>query len=199
MSETEASETEQAEAADGPPEEESEVAWRCLRAKPKCEHLAAAQLRIIGEVDVYCPRIRFQRRTRRGKVWFVEALFPGYVFCRFDLREHLRRVNATHNVTGVLRFGDEYAELEDATIEQLRREFPEDAPVSVVQTLSVGDEVEVVSGPLRGASARVTSIPSAHDRVRILLEFLGQEREVEVPLVSLLGFRSARVTTGGSS
>ena len=108
-------------------------------------------------------------------------------------------MNATHNVTGVVRFGEEYAVLDDETIGQLRREFAEDEPVSVIETLAVGDEVEVVAGPLRGASARVTSIPSAHDRVRILLEFLGQEREVEVPLVSLLGFRNARIAAGGSS
>ena len=55
--------------------------WRCLRGKPKREHLAAQHLRLAG-FEAFCPRIRHQRRTVRGKVWFVEALFPGYLFAR---------------------------------------------------------------------------------------------------------------------
>ncbi len=168
------------------------VGWRCVKTRPKSEHLAAIQLRRIPEVEVFCPRIRFQRATRRGKVWFSEALFPGYLFCRFDLFESLRQIQATGPVSGLVRFGDFSPVLPDELIGSMRAEFHEDEPVTIVQTIAPGDEIEVVEGPFQGTVAYVTRLMTASERVRILVEFLGQEREVEVSLTSLLGFRGGR-------
>jgi len=57
--------------------------WFCLGAQPKREHIAAACLRQISEVEVFCPRVRFRKSTNRGPVWFIESMFPGY--CLPDL------------------------------------------------------------------------------------------------------------------
>ena len=54
--------------------------WFCLRAQPKREHLAALGLRRQLNVPCYAPRLRFRKMTRRGAVWFVEAMFPAYSF-----------------------------------------------------------------------------------------------------------------------
>lgn len=60
-------------------------AWFCLRSQPKHEKIAATHLlRTIAGIEVFSPRLRIRRQTRRGVVWFVEALFPGYLFARFD-------------------------------------------------------------------------------------------------------------------
>ena len=179
--------------------EDEALEWRCVRTKPKSEHLAARHLKRLDAVEAYCPLIRFKKSTRRGPVWFQEALFPGYLFVRFDLGTSLRAVNATQYVTGIVRFGEEYPVVPDHVIEQLRAEFDPEEPVTVFQTLEVGDEVEVAEGPLRGTVAYVTSLPDGSERVRILLQFLGEEREVEVPLFSLLGFRNARHFAGPST
>src|SRR5258708_12312989 len=66
-------------------------AWFCLRAQPKREHIAAACLRQTCEVEVFCPRLRFRKLTSRGPVWFIEAMFPGYLFARFDYANCHRR------------------------------------------------------------------------------------------------------------
>src|SRR5258708_9094266 len=57
--------------------------WFCLRTQPKHEHIAAAALRHRLEIRCFAPRVRFPKATRRGKVWFVEAMFPGYLFAQF--------------------------------------------------------------------------------------------------------------------
>ncbi len=62
--------------------ESAERAWYCLRSQPKHEHIAAAHLRLLEGVTVFCPRIRFKRATRQGLVWVTEAMFPGYLFAR---------------------------------------------------------------------------------------------------------------------
>ena len=44
-------------------------AWFCLRTQPKHEHIAAAHLKDDPGIEIYLPRIRFKRATRRGPVW----------------------------------------------------------------------------------------------------------------------------------
>src|SRR5258708_3629976 len=94
--------------------------WFCLRSQPKHEHIAAAHLQKEPEIEVYLPRIRFKRSTRRGPVWFTEALFPNYLFARFDLAEHLRKLHHTRGVRGVIHFGDQWPTIPDPVIAELR-------------------------------------------------------------------------------
>jgi transcription antitermination factor NusG len=164
----------------------SDPAWYCVHTKSKCEHLAAAALRMIDGIDTYCPRIRFQRSTPRGKVWFIEALFPSYFFARFDVVAHLRAVNATHNVIRVVQFGDRYIPLSDRTIEDLRVEMQHQDIREVRATLNVGDTVELTEGPMRGFTGIIDSMRSGNDRVRVLLEFLGRQSLVEIDAGQLL-------------
>lgn len=170
------------------PDSSSDRGWFCVRTRPKSEHLAARNLQSFANLDeVFCPRIRYEKATRRGKVWFVEALFPGYVFARFDLAEDLRAVNAASGVTGVLRFADEYPSISDDYIAELRAEFPEqEGSLRVIDPVIVeGDEVVLTEGPMAGLRTIVTKLMSGQDRVRVLLEWLGEEREAEVSLRSL--------------
>jgi hypothetical protein len=62
-----------------------ERVWFCLRAEPKREHLAATALRRRFGIECLSPRLRFRKLTRRGPVWFVEAMFPGYFVCELCL------------------------------------------------------------------------------------------------------------------
>ncbi len=171
------------------PDRDSESGWFCVRSRPKGEHIAARNLRQFANLDeVFCPRIRYEKATRRGRVWFVEALFPGYFFARFDLARDLRAVQATHGVTGVLHFADFYPEIHASYIEELRGEFPEaDDAIRVIRPeISPGDEIVVTDGAMRGLKTIVTRLVGGGNRVAVLLEWLGQEREAEVSLRSVM-------------
>lgn len=165
------------------PEESSESGWFCVRTKPKAEHIAGRHLQRYALLDeVFCPRIRYEKPTARGKVWFTEALFPGYLFARFCLRDSLRAVNATPSVSGVLRFAEDYPTIDPAFLEQLRAEFPEeeDCVRVIAPDIAPGDEVVVGEGALAGLRTVVTRVLPGAERIRILMEWLGEEREVEV-------------------
>ena len=165
--------------------------WYCLRTQPKHEHIAAVQLRRSLGLDVFCPRVRFQRNTRTGLKWFTEALFPNYLFARFPLREQHARVRYSPGIGGIVKFGERFAWVADGTIAELTGFIGAEEVRTVAFDLAEGDDVEIVSGPLQGQQGVVTQLHSAHERVRILLEFLGQTREVEVSLVSV--FRQGRI------
>ena len=171
---------------------DNEIMWRCLRGKPKSEHLATQHLKSAG-FEAFCPRIRHQRNTARGRVWFVDALFPGYLFARFSPVQ-IRQVATTPFVSQVLHFMDNFGAVPDAVIAELRTAVDVKDTITVNDSIKAGDSVEVVAGPLRGQSVTVTRVLPGADRVRVLLEFLGSIKEVEVSILSLLSGRDPRVT-----
>ena len=166
--------------------------WHCVRTKSKCEHIAAAHLRKLEGVEVFCPRIRYQKATRRGKIWSTEALFPGYALVCFDLKSKLRTVSSAHQVTTVVRFGEDYPSISREAIEELKREVDAEELVTLGESIEPGDQVQVTGGPMMGMSAVVKKLLPAKERVQILLEILGKETEVEIERTSLLGDKHPR-------
>ncbi|MDB6132378.1 MAG: hypothetical protein JWM59_621 [Verrucomicrobiales bacterium] len=165
--------------------------WRVLRAKPKGEHLAAHHLRREG-FEAFCPRLRHQKKTTRGPVWFVEAMFPGYIFCRFSIRDSLRHVVSTAFVSQALTFMHDAGSVPDAVVEDLKREFDDKETITIECTVQLGDSVNIVAGPMSGSEAVVTQVLPGKERVRVLLEFIGGLQQVEVPLLSLITSRDPR-------
>src|SRR6202035_4335679 len=99
--------------------------WFCLRAHPKHEHIAAAGLRRQFEIGCFSPRLRFRKATRRGAVWFVEPMFPGYLFAEFTYSLVHRAVEPASGVHGIVHFGDYLATIKPAVVAALpRRELP---------------------------------------------------------------------------
>jgi len=158
----------------------AELAWYCLRSKPKHEHIAAAHLRLLKEVAVFCPRIRFQRHTRRGLVWVTEAMFPGYLFARFDLPEMHRQVCYTSGVSGIVRFADRYPTIDEDALALLQNQAGIAEIKELNYRLTEGDRVTIVDGAFAGLEAVVTQVLPAKERVKVLMDFLGRKTEAEV-------------------
>lgn len=176
-------------------------AWYCLRTQTKREHIAAGHLREMEGVEVFCPRLRYRKATRRGKVWWVEPLFPGYVLAKFSLAELERAVTFCHGVRGLVRFGSEVPPVPDNFVLALREEIRlregsadeggdgdpgREELLTLTPVVVPGEEVEVAHGPLQGMRGLVVSVAPAAERVKILLEFLGRESTVDVDLFSIL-------------
>jgi transcriptional antiterminator RfaH len=163
----------------------SDAKWYCLRAKPKHEHIAAAHLRQCEDMEVYCPRVKIQRSTRRGLVWFTEALFPNYLFARFEMALWQSRVRYAQGVSGIVRFGLEYPEVPDSALADLRLIMNDAELTTVSYVLTEGDVVEIVEGPFRGQTGVVKQLLPARERVKVLLEVLGGTNAVDLCLTSV--------------
>lgn len=161
---------------------ESRPAWFCLRTQPKHEHIAAGHLRSLPELEVFLPRIRFRRQTRRGAAWFTEALFPSYLFARFAWEAALRRVLAAPGVSSVIHFGNRWPTVPGEVMAELQTLFGEAQLHEIPETPEVGEAVQVAGGALHGLQAIVTRVFPARQRVAVLLEFLGRQTAVELPL-----------------
>jgi transcriptional antiterminator RfaH len=104
------------------------VAWFCIRSRPKHEQAAASYLREDLGIEVYLPRVRLRRNTLSGPRWFTEALFPNYLFARFNLLHSFRQVHHAHGAQGIVHFGAHWPVIADSLIEELRRAVPDDEP-----------------------------------------------------------------------
>ena len=166
--------------------------WFCVRCQTNREHIAASHLREIEGIEVFCPRLRYRKATRRGKIWWVEPMFPGYVLAKFNIAEMERAVMFCQGVRGLVRFGSEIPAVPDSFVEALKREIrnrkgaEEPELVTLSPTIEIGDEVEVAHGPFQGMQGTVLAVPSATERVKILLEFLGTPQAVDMDLFSIL-------------
>jgi transcriptional antiterminator RfaH len=163
----------------------AELAWYCARTQPKHEHIAARNLRSRLELEVFNPRLRIERATRRGVVRIIEPLFPCYVFVRCRLDEQVDDIRYTSGVSTLVHFGHKIPAVPDEVVDELRQSFESEEPMDVKDRLEPGSQVFVIEGPLLGNQGIVVRALPARQRVQILLDFLGQTTLTEVDRKSL--------------
>jgi transcriptional antiterminator RfaH len=163
-----------------------ELAWYCIRTKPKQENKVAMLLEREVAVEVLSLSIRFQRLRLGSRIWVRDALFPAYIFARLDFPAQHRHVRAVSGVSTIVHFGDKPAEVPMSIIDELRKLREDGDVITVDPVIEPGAEVAVTTGPLRGLRALVTRVMPARQRVAILLEMLGMYREVEIETARVL-------------
>lgn len=154
--------------------------WYCVRAKPKQENVAARSIRELKNTEVFCPIIQYKKSTKRGKVWFQEALFPGYLFVKFDLELLLNAIKYCKGVSYIIRFGSRYPSIPEKEIEILQKEMGDNEIHVISYEFKPGEKTRIESGPLKGISAVISRVMPAKERVCVLLDFLGGQIEAEI-------------------
>jgi len=168
------------------------LAWFCLRSQPKHEHIAAAHLRRRNNIEVFVPRIRFKRITRIGLVWVTEALFPNYLFAKFDWNSSLRQIYHSPGVSGVVHFGSHWPIIPDEAIDGLRASLGKNEIHIVAAEVSPGDPVQIVGGSFHGLHAVVARTMPGTKRVAVLMNFLGSQTAIELDLGMVIKETSER-------
>jgi len=155
-------------------------AWYCARTQPKHEHIAAASLTKNLGLEVFHPRLRMERATRRGAVRVIEPLFPCYIFVRCIIDHHVDDIRYVTGISSLVHFGRRVPIVPDSVIEELKQCFETDDPMCVQDSLYAGAEVTVAEGALLGFGGIVVRVLPARQRVQILLDFLGRTTLAEV-------------------
>ena len=162
--------------------------WYLVHTKRAQEATAAAQLARQG-FEIYLPRLA-QPIRRRGR-WQsrIEALFPAYLFLRVDEgKQALGPVRSTVGISHLVRFGSNYAIVPDRLIDALKScEDPETGLHRLERPClpAAGSHVRIFSGPFDGLEG-VYERASGDDRVVVLLNLLGQNTRVYLPVEAIL-------------
>lgn len=132
------------------------------------------------DLEVFFPRLRLEKITRRGLVRVVEPLFPCYIFVRCVIEDRVNEIQHTSGISSIVHFGSKIPAVPDPIIEELQSCFEMDDTITVESRLAPGDAVMVAEGAFAGMPAQVLKNLPAKKRVQILLEILGQPTSVEV-------------------
>jgi transcription antitermination factor NusG len=120
--------------------------WYAIRTRSNHERVASIVLRGKG-YDPYLPLYRAQRRKTEGLGEY--PLFPGYVFCRFDVKKRLPIVTTT-GVISVLGVGREPMAIPEDEIEAVKAVLRSGLPTEPCPYLREGQRVRITHGSLEG-------------------------------------------------
>ena len=156
--------------------------WYVVHTRPRQETRAEEHLQRQG-FTCFLPLIKQKRVRRKQRIETIEPLFPRYLFLHIDLsRDSVAPVRSTKGAIGLVRFGDRLPAVPEPFMEELLKVADEQSGLIHIpeERYKKGDQVLVETGPLAGIIGIFQATRGA-DRVIILLEMLGNQREVAVP------------------
>jgi len=159
--------------------------WYVIRSRPRQEQVALENLQRQGYRCFY-PRLKQMQRRRGKRQLCIGALFPGYLFINLDMETaNTEPIRSTRGVHGLVAFGTLIRPISDGIISAIQLEANEEDVIDSEQTeFEAGQQVRIESGPMEGLNA-IFQEKNGQDRAILLLNILGTERVVEVPLSDL--------------
>jgi len=151
--------------------------WFALQTRSRYEHFAAAHLRSKGYelfLPVYTCRRRWSDRIKELEL----PLFPGYVFCKFDLLNRLP-ILVTPGVIQVIGTGKSPIPIDDAEIAALQAVAQSELPRQPWPFLQVGQKVRIAHGPLSGFEGILVNLKGNH-RLVLSVGLLRRSVAVEI-------------------
>ena len=147
------------------------VSWYAVRTRPQQENRAESNLDA-WKVETLCPKVK-ERRCHPylgTPIYVTKALFPGYLFARFDAGVQLQKIWFTRGVHSVVSFGGHATPIDNDIIELIQAQMNEEGFVRVGGELKVGDKVMINDGPLRSLVGVFERELKDSERVMILLD-----------------------------
>jgi transcription antitermination factor NusG len=159
---------------------EPEKHWFAVYTKPQKEDYAELNLRRRG-IDTFLPKLFLPKSTKRKKQ--VVALFLHYLFVRCEsISEEYSSIVWCPGVRRLVSFNGNPAIVDDSIVEFLMRQTGADGVIASRCNVEVGQEVSIDGGPFDGLVGMIQHPPNARGRVKVLLQLLNRETNVDVPV-----------------
>ena len=151
--------------------------WYAVAVRSNFERIVAQSLRY-KDYEVFFPSYLAKRRwSDRTKV--VEcALFPGYVFCRMDLRQRVPLLD-TPGVAAIVGVGKCAMPVPDDDIAGIEKIVASGLPVAPWPFLKAGQFVYINRGPLAGMEGIVVA---SKNQTRLIVSVDMLQRSVTVEI-----------------
>ena len=145
--------------------------WFVLNTKPKKE-FQVERLFTEGGIQVYFPKYRHENK--------VKSFFPGYGFINFEFPAQYQLVRYTRGVKRIVGHDVGPIPLEDEIVEQIKsREVDGYIELNKFgESPEIGDEIEVMEGPLKGLRGLFHREILDKERVLILLNYVSYQGQL---------------------
>ncbi len=147
--------------------------WFVLNTKPKKEFHVEKIFTEAG-FRIYNPKYKQDER--------IKPFFPGYEFILFDFPEQYRLVKYTRGVKRIVGTEEGPTPIPEEVLDALKAR-EEDGLIELLkygEEPELGDEIEVVEGPLKGLKGIFKKELSDADRVLILLNYVSYQGQLVI-------------------
>lgn len=136
--------------------ESKDLRWIAVYTKSRFEKVAKEQLEK-NNITTYLPLIRVKRRWSDRMKWVEVPLFNSYLFVQIELKNQIYVLQTT-GVHHIVKFHDEIAVIPEKQIESIRLMVEGGYDLEAGDYFSVGDEAEIIVGPMRGVQGIVSRV-----------------------------------------
>ena len=134
--------------------------WYALHVRPRFERHVQTHLEDKG-YEVFYPTYTATRKWSDRVKCISLPMFPGYVFCRFNVHARLP-ILVTPGVSSVVGAGKTPIQVDEAELEVIRRVMESGVAAQPWPYLKVGESVRIENGPLEGLTGIVTRIKGSY-------------------------------------
>ena len=156
-------------------DEKVDSKWYALRVRSRHEDAVAKHLDARG-LESFLPLYKSQRRWSDRFKEIEVPLFPGYVFCHFNVMNRLP-ILTIPGVVHVVGIGKIPAPIDESEIAAIQVAVKSGLPTEPWPSLCVGDRVRIEHGPLGGVEGVLLGV---RGRQRLLLSVTLLQRSVAV-------------------
>ena len=153
--------------------------WYLIQFKPNSHRLAERNLNRQG-FETFLPMQEITRRKASRFVNDLKPLFPGYMFLSVESEmAPWRTINSTIGVSRLVSFEGKPKPLPLQIVSGLMLRCDGAGKILPPKTLSVGDSVELLTGPFANFIATVDTI-DPEQRIWVLMDFMGQRTRMQI-------------------
>ena len=145
--------------------------WFVLNIKPK-KDFQVERLFEEGGIEFYCPK--YIQDTKE------KSFFPGYGFINFDYPEQYKLVKYTRGVKRIIGNDEGPIAIPEEIIQQIKQreingyiEFEKYGGIP-----EIGDEIEIMEGPMKGLRGIFRTELTEKERVIILLNYVSYQGQL---------------------
>ncbi len=151
--------------------------WYALRVRSKREGITSDHLAAIGR-EVFSPTYCGVKQWSDRKKQVQSPLFPGYVFCRFDVQQRLP-ILTSPGLIAIVGVGKVPMSVPDTEVEAIRTILRSGVFAQPWPFLTVGQKVEICGGPLSGVDGILVNFKDSY-RVVVSINMLQRSIAAEV-------------------
>lgn len=159
--------------------------WFVAFTKPAKENLARENL-LKQNYFVELPMYKLIKLVRGKWSEVIEPMFPRYIFFKPATLSHsIRPARSTIGIQKLVTFGDNPASISDSILQNIINISHSQitTPTQELNPLHKGDKVSICNGALKGMVGMISNVRK--DRIAVLIEILGREKEVIMSLQEL--------------
>ena len=156
--------------------------WIAIYTKSRHEQIVVNELSK-KDIESFCPMFKERRQWSDRKKWVHFPLFRSYVFARIHLKENIF-VLQTIGVNKIVKFQNKISIIPDQVINDIKNIVDGGYKIQQVDYFIKGDEVSVVSGPLKGINGIIQEL-KGDSRLIMKVEAIRQAFSIEISFEQL--------------